>query len=887
MKNSTETSTNLELKRCLEAISYVLQFKGKAEAEALLETLVSNAQSLGIKVPFTGSTPYINTIPVSLQPDYPGDLELEARIRNVNRWNAMAMVVKANRENDGLGGHISSYASSAHLYEVGFNHFFRGHGSNHNPDQIYFQGHASPGIYARAYLEGRLSPKLLHNFRQELAPEGGLSSYPHPYLMPDFWQFPTVSMGLGPIMAIYQARFNRYLVARGILKEDDSRVWCFVGDGETNEPETLGALSMASREKLDNLIFVVNCNLQRLDGPVNGNGKIIQELESVFKGAGWNVIKVIWGTDWDPLLESKHKDTLIKLMGEAIDGEYQKYSVAPGSYTRKKFFGRYPELNDLVNTLTDEQILNMTRGGHDSQKVYAAYKAACDHKGQPTVVLAKTIKGYGLGEAGEGRNISHQQKKLNEKELREFQRRFNIPLDEDDVVNAPFYKPDSNSPEMKYLINQRHKLGGFVPERKNRALALPSLDKSFFDEFYTSSGDSELSTTMSFVRILSKLLRHKELGKHIVPIVPDECRTFGMESLFRQIGIYAAEGQKYEPVDSDSLLYYKEAKDGQMLEEGINEAGGMSSFLAAATSYSTHNVAMIPFFIYYSMFGFQRIGDLMWLAGDIRARGFLLGGTAGRTTLNGEGLQHQDGHGHLIASTNPSCLAYDPAFRYEIAVIIQDGLRRMYQNNEDLFYYITIGNENYHMPAMPTDVSEGILKGLYRFSKSTIDGEKVHIFGSGSIMLSVMDAQKILEQDYNISVDIWSATSYQTLRREALDVQRYNMLNPTEEPKQSYLETVLSSESGIFVAASDNMKAVSDQISPWVPGGLFSLGTDGFGLSDTRSNLRRYFEVDKEFVVIAVLYQLAQNNRIDRNVVKKAIERFQIDPLKSYGISVI
>lgn len=881
------TSKDIEVQRCLEALAYVLQFKGKDEAAELLDELLKKAYSLGVKVPFTGNTPYINTIPPEDEPDYPGDLEIEARIRNIMRWNAMAMVVKANRENDGLGGHISSYASSAHMLEVGYNHFFRGHGDDHNADQIYFQGHSSPGVYARAYIEGRLDAEKLHNFRQELAPGGGLSSYPHPYLMPDFWQFPTVSMGLGPIMSIYQARFNRYLVARGILKKDESRVWCFIGDGETNEPETLGALSMAASEKLDNLTFVINCNLQRLDGPVNGNGKIIQELEAVFAGAGWNVIKVIWGSQWDQFLSSGYRDQLIELMGETVDGEYQKYSVAPGSYTRKKFFGRYPELAEMANQLTDEQILKMKRGGHDPKKIYAAYKQASEHKGQPSVVLIKTVKGYGLGEAGEGKNISHQQKKLNEKELREFQRRFDIPLDEDEVVTAPFYKPDPNGPEMAYLKKQRAKLGGAVPERRSQAppLQIPELDA--FKEFLEDSGDSEISTTMAFVRIMSKLLRDKNIGKHIVPIVPDECRTFGMESLFRQIGIYAAEGQKYEPVDSDSLLYYKESKDGQMLEEGINEAGAMSSFLAAATSYSTHNTHMIPFYIYYSMFGWQRVGDLMWLAGDIRARGFLLGGTAGRTTLNGEGLQHQDGHGHLIASTNPACLSYDPSFRYEIAVIVQNGMKRMYQDNEDVFYYITLGNENYHMPEMPKGAEKGILNGLYKFKASKKNGPKAHIFGSGSIMNSVIDAQVILEDQYGVSVDIWSATSYQQLRREAMHVQRDNMLNPDKKAKMSYLEDVLGKEDGVFVAASDNMKAVSDQIAPWVSGGLLSLGTDGFGRSDTRENLRRFFEVDKEFVVIGTLYQLAQHGKIDKKVVKKAIKDLGVDPKKVFGYSVV
>jgi pyruvate dehydrogenase E1 component len=886
-----ESSTATEIQRCLESLAYILQFKTEAEAEHLLRTVMDQAHLLGLPIKVT-NTPYINTIPADKQPEYPGDIELETRLQNIIQWNAMAMVVKANRENDGIGGHISSYASSVHLYEVAFNHFFRGYGKNHNADQVYFQGHASPGIYARAYVEGRLSAKHLHHFRQELADGGGLSSYPHPYLMPDFWQFPTVSMGLGPIMAIYQARFNRYLVARGILSQDDSRVWCFIGDGETGEPETLGALFMASREKLDNLIFVVNCNLQRLDGPVNGNGKIIQELESVFSGAGWNVIKLIWGSDWDPLLASEQKETLVKLLNETVDGQYQKYSVAPGSYTRKHFFGKYPELAELANQLTDQQILDMRRGGHDLNKIYAAYQAAVSHEGQPTVILAKTVKGYGLGEAGEGRNISHQQKKMNEKELRQFKKWLNIPLDEDEVANAPFYKPDPNSPEIQYLLKQREQLGGFLPERRTQKTEFALPDEAAFDSFFGDSGDSKMSTTMAFVRILTMLLKDKTIGRYIVPIVPDECRTFGMEALFRQIGIYASEGQKYEPVDRDSLLYYREASDGQMLEEGISEAGGMASFLASGTSYATHGVTTIPFYIYYSMFGFQRVGDMMWLAGDIRAKGFLLGGTAGRTTLNGEGLQHQDGHSHLIASTNPACVAYDPSFRFEIAVMIQQGMKRMYADNEDLFYYITVGNENYAMPARPDSAStDSIMRGLYKFKPASVAAKtptgQAHLLGSGAIMPSVLDAQSVLESEYGIPTHVWSVTSYQQLRRDALDVERRNRLNPEAEPETPYVQRCFEHETGVFIAASDNMKVVSDQISAWVPGGLTSLGTDGFGRSDTREQLRRFFEVDTGFIVYTTVYTLYRRGDVSVDLVKKAMAQYAIDPNKTYGRTVI
>jgi pyruvate dehydrogenase E1 component len=829
------------------------------------------------------NTPYVNTIPVEAEPPYPGDRELERRIKSLIRWNAMAMVVNANREHSGLGGHISTYASAATLYEVGFNHFFRGGHGDRPADMVYFQGHASPGIYARAFLERRFDEKRLHNFRQELAEGGGLSSYPHPYLMPDFWQFPTVSMGLGPIMSIYQARFNRYLKARGFVTGEEPRVWCFVGDGEIDEPETLGALTLACRENLDNLTWVVNCNLQRLDGPVRGNGKVIQELEAAFAGAGWNVIKVIWGSDWDALLAQDEDGLLVKRMEEAVDGDYQMYSVAPGSYTRRHFFGKYPELSQMVNHLTDNQIHGLKRGGHDPKKVYAAFKAAVEHKGQPTVILAKTIKGYGLGEAGEGRNITHQQKKLNEKELREFRERFGIPVSDEEIAETPFYRPPPESAETKYILDRREKLGGFLPERNTNTPRIEMPGRDFFGELLKGSGQLEMSTTMAFVRLLTALLRNKDFGRRVVPIIPDEARTFGMDALFREIGIYAHKGQLYEPVDRASLLYYHETKDGQILEEGINETGAMSSWLAAATAYTNHQQAMIPFYIYYSMFGPQRVGDLFWLAGDIKAKGFLLGATAGRTTLNGEGLQHQDGHSHLLTTTIPTLLAYDPAFGYEVAVIIQDGMRRMYQEGEELFYYLSLYNENYSMPAMPVDVEDGILKGLYKFRKGD-DGKKhkAQIFGSGTILREALRAQQILANRYDVSADVWSATSYKLLKTDLQRASRWNMLHPTEPPRQAYLQQILEGETGVFVAVSDNIKMIPDQIAPWVPGGLATLGTDGFGRSETRENLRRFFEVDAECTVIAVLYSLALKGGVDRQVVAQAIKDLGIDPEKVY-----
>ena len=931
--HETSSKADAARKKWLESLEFVVEqvFKaqGSEQAPFFLDNLVDRLRAAGVKAPYPVSTPYVNTIPVEQQPRFPGDWQTEVRIKSYIRWNAMAMVVNANRKHNGLGGHISTYASLATLYEVGYNHFFHAGDAGRPADMVFFQGHATPGNYARAFLERRLDERHLQNFRQELAEGGGLSSYPHPYLMPDFWQFPTVSMGLGPIISIYQARFNRYLQARGLVKwTQEPKVWAFVGDGESDEPETLGALTLASRENLDNLVWVVNCNLQRLDGPVRGNGKIIQELEAAFRGAGWNVIKVIWGSDWDELLAKDTKGLLLKRMEEAVDGDYQKYSVEPGSHTRKHFFGKYPELLKLVNHLSDDQIRKLLRGGHDTRKVYAAYKAAVEHEGQPTVILAKTVKGYGLGEAGEGRNISHQQKKLNEKELREFRARFNIPISDEEIVDTPFYRPALDSPETKYLLERREALRGFLPKREVKAEPLKAPPLSSFAEFLKGSGRSEASTTMAFVRLLSHLLRDKNIGKRIVPIIPDEARTFGLDALFREIGIYAHDGQLYQPVDSESLLYYHEAKDGQILEEGITEAGSMSSFIAAGTAYASHAVNMIPFFIYYSMFGFQRIGDLMWLAGDIQAKGFLLGATAGRTTLNGEGLQHEDGHSLLLASAIPTLLAYDPAFAFEIAVIIQDGIRRMYQDGEDIFYYLTLYNENYAMPPMPQGAEEGILRGLYKFKpgpaiphpaschplheperpltpslsparsgregvRRTGEGRsakgthlKAHIFASGPIIRSALKAQEILAERFEVSADVWSATNYKQLRTEALRCKRCNMLHPIEPPKKSYLETALEKEQGVFVAVSDFMKIVPEQIAPWVPGGLMTLGTDGFGRSDTRERLRRFFEVDAECTVIATLYALAEKGLVERKIVAKAMKDLGVDPEKAFPYCV-
>lgn len=873
-----------ETREWLESLDGVLQNRGAERARFLLSQLHFQASRQGVVTPFTANTPYINTIPANQQPPFPGSREIERRIKSLVRWNAMAMVVRANKHSPGIGGHISTFASAATLVEVGLNHFFRGPDSPGGGDQIYFQGHASPGLYARAFLEGRLSGAQLENFRRELAPGGGLSSYPHPWLMPDFWQFPTVSMGLGAITAIYQARFNRYLEHRGLVDTSKQKVWCFLGDGETDEPESLGALTLASREGLDNLKFIVNCNLQRLDGPVRGNGKIIQELEAAFRGAGWNVIKVIWGSDWDALLARDKTGLLVKRMNEVCDGEFMKFAVEPGSYVREHFFGKYPETLALVEHLSDEQLRKLSRGGHDPEKVYAAYAAAAAHKGSPTVILAHTVKGYGLGEAGEGRNVTHQQKKLNEDELGDFRTRFGIPISDKHVAEAPFYKPAEDSRELQYLRERRKTLGGSLPARSVRCQPLAAPPLEYFKDFLQGSGDNEYSTTMVFVGLLKRLLQHKELGKWVVPIIPDEARTFGMDAFFKPFGIYSNVGQLYEPVDAKTLLAYREAKNGQVLEEGITEAGGMGSFIAAGTAYATQGIPTIPFFIYYSMFGFQRVGDQIWLAADSRTRGFLLGGTAGRTTLAGEGLQHQDGHSHLMASTVPNIRAYDPAFAYELAVIIQDGIRRMYEAGENIFYYLTVGNEPYSMPGMPADAEEGILRGLYKLRPAAKIGKgkvsKVHLIGSGPLIREALRAQEILADRYGVAADIWSATSYKELRRDALETERWNMLHPSAEPRRSYVERVLQGEQGVFLAVSDYMKSVPEMITRWVPGGLYPLGTDGFGRSEDRQSLRRFFEVDAECIVVAALARLALRGEIKPAIVEKAIVELGIDAEK-------
>ena len=878
-KNLNETE-QLENQEWLYSLDYVMQNGGPRRVIEILQQLQIRAHKSGVELPFTANTPYINSIPREKQPPFPGDREIERRIKSILRWNAMAMVVRANKIENGIGGHISTYASVATMLEIGFNHFFHGKGEDHDGDMIFFQGHASPGIYARAFLEGRLTVEQLENFRREL--KGGPSSYPHPWLMPKFWEFPTVSMGLGPLQAIYTARFNRYLEDRGLKKKSDRKVWAFLGDGETDEPETLGAISLATREKLDNLVFVINANLQRLDGPVRGNGKIIQELEQVFRGAGWNVIKVIWGSEWDPLLENDVDGTLVKRMGEVVDGEYQKYSVETGDYIRKHFFGTDQKLLDLVSHLSDEQIRKMKRGGHDPEKVFAAFNQAMQPNGKPTVIIAKTVKGYGMGEAGEGRNITHQQKKLNEDELREFRTRFGIPISDDEVAKAPFYKPADDSPEMKYLRERRVALGGSVPERRVVVRPIKTPPESVFEEFYEGTDDREVSTTMVFVRILTKLLRDPEIGKLIVPIVPDEARTFGMEALFRQIGIYAHSGQLYEPVDKQSLLYYKEAKDGQILEEGITEAGSMASFIAAGTAYANHGINMIPFFIYYSMFGFQRIGDLVWAAADQRTKGFMLGGTAGRTTLNGEGLQHQDGHSHLLAYPVPNLVTYDPTYAYELAVIIRDGIRRMYEEQEDVFYYITVMNENYPMPHMPKGAKEGILKGMYKLRPSTKKKTelKANLLGSGTILNEVLKAAQILEEKYKVAADVWSVTSYKELRRDAMEVERKNLLNPDKKPATPYISECFANNDGIFVAASDNVRTLPDSIAKWLPKHLYSLGTDGFGRSSSRAELRDFFEVDHRYVILATLYALAKDGKIKMSEVAKAVKELEINPDK-------
>jgi pyruvate dehydrogenase E1 component len=873
----------VEIQEWIESLDDVLRDGGPEVASHVLERLRAHAQSAGVATSFSANTPYTNTITVHQQPPFPGDQELERRIKSLIRWNALAMVVRANRVEHNIGGHISTYASTATLFEVGFNHFFRARTAQFEGDTIYFQGHAAPGVYARAFLEGRLTVEEMGNFRRELRPGGGLSSYPHPWLMPDFWEFPTVSMGLSPLMAIYQARFNHYLTDRGLKPETEAKVWAFIGDGETDEPEALGAITLAAREQLDNLIFVVNCNLQRLDGPVRGNGKIIQELEAVFRGAGWNVIKVIWGSDWDPILERDTDGLLVQRMGEMVDGEYQKFVVEPGAYARQHLFGSDPRLLKLVEEIPDEELHKLRLGGHDPRKVYAAYKAAVEHKGSPTVILSRTIKGYGLGEIGEGKNISHQQKKLNEDELRTFRSRFDIPLSDDDVAEAPFYCPPEDSPEIQYLRGRRKELGGYVPKRAVRAKPLQlAHHDDLFQEFFEGSESREVSTTMAFVRMLNKMLRDPEFGKLIVPIVPDEARTFGMESLFRQVGIYSHVGQLYEPVDVHTLLYYKEAKDGQILEEGITEAGSMSSFMAAGSAYATHGLNMIPFFIFYSMFGLQRINDLIWAAADMRCRGFLLGGTSGRTTLAGEGLQHQDGQSHVLALGIPTLRAYDPAFAYEIAVIIQDGIRRMYKENENIFYYITVMNEPYVMPHMPDSVKEGILKGMYRFRASENNQLKLRaqLFGSGAILREALKAQEILEQKFNVAADVWSVTSYKELYRDGLEVERWNLLHPAEKPRLPYVTQCLADAPGVFVAASDYLKVLPNLISKWMPRRLASLGTDGFGRSDGRAALRDFFEVDARFITLATLRELLREGKIKPAVVEKAINELDINVQK-------
>lgn len=876
---------DIETQEWLESLDYVLYNDGGPErAGHILQRLRLHAAEAGVTLPFRATTPYLNTIPADQEPPFPGSREIERRIKSLIRWNAMAMVVRANREESGIGGHISTYASQATLFEVAFNHFLRAKGPDHDGDVVFFQGHAAPGIYARAFLEGRLSLERLENFRRETRPAGGLSSYPHPWLMPDFWEYPSVSMGLAPIMAIYHARFVRYLYDRKLRKPSDAKVWAFLGDGEMDEPESLGAVSLAAREKLDNLIFVISCNLQRLDGPVRGNGNIVQELEGVFRGAGWNVIKVLWGADWDPLLAKDHDGLLAERMGQVVDGERQKFSVSSGAYVRQHFFGTDPKLLEMVKHYSDEQLARMRLGGHDPQKVYAAYKAAVEHTGAPTVILARTTKGYGLGEAGEGKNITHQQKKLNEAELRSFRSRFGVPMSDEEVAGAPFYKPSEASPEIAYLRERRKALGGYVPSRSVRSEPLDPPSDSLFDELYKGTDNREVSTTMAFVRLLSKFLRDPILGKLIVPIIPDEARTFGMESLFREVGIYSHVGQLYEPVDRDTLLYYKEATEGQILEEGITEAGSISSFIAAGTAYATHGVNMIPFFIFYSMFGLQRVGDLIWAAADSRCRGFLLGGTAGRTTLAGEGLQHQDGNSHVLAYPVPNLMAYDPAFAYEIAVIIRDGIRRMYHDGESIFYYLTLMNEPYAQPAMPNEpgIQEGILKGLYRFRASEHPRAKLRaqLFGSGSILNEALKAQVMLDEKYNVAADVWSVTSYKQLYREGHDVERWNMLNPAAEPRVPYVTSCLADAPGVLVAASDYVKSLPDSIARWCPRPLVSLGTDGFGRSDGRAALRNFFEVDSRFITLATLAALAREGKVQAKVVEQAMKDLDIDPEK-------
>ncbi len=880
--DATETS------EWLDALTSVIQASGHERAHFLIESLIDRARRTGIHIPYQANTAYLNTIPTHMEQPSPGDHGLERRIRALIRWNAMAMVIRANRISSELGGHIASFASAATLYDVGFNHFWRASTPDHLGDMIFIQGHSAPGIYARAYLEGRLHKEDLRLFRQEVD-GAGLSSYPHPWLMPDFWQFPTVSMGLGPIMAIYQARYMKYLHNRGLIDAGDRKIWAFLGDGEMDEPESMGALAIAGREKLDNLIFVVNCNLQRLDGPVRGNGKIIQELEGDFRGSGWNVIKLIWGGYWDKLLARDDKGLLKQRMEEAVDGEYQAFKANDGAYVREKFFGKYPELKAMVANITDEDIWRLNRGGHDPHKIYAAYHSAIQHTEQPTVILAKTVKGYGMGEAGEGQNTTHQQKKMGEEALLAFRDRFNIPLTDEEVAKAPFYRPERDSPEVRYILERRKQLGGFLPARRNVCVPgfkFPKTD--IFKSQLEGTGGRKISTTMAFVRILSALVRNKELKDYIVPIIPDESRTFGMEGMFRQLGIYSPEGQLYEPVDSDQLMFYREDKTGQVLQEGINEAGAMSSWIAAGTAYSNHNLFTIPFFILYSMFGFQRIGDLCWAAGDSRARGFIMGGTAGRTTLAGEGLQHQDGHSLVLASTIPNCISYDPAYCYELAVIIYDGMRRMYQKQESIYYYITVMNENYAHPAMPENCEEGILRGMYllRRTGKKENIHKVQLLGGGAILRELEAAAGLLDSDYGVSADIWSVTSFNELARDGQNIERKNRLNPTDTPEQSYVEMCLGNAEGPVIAATDYIRLYAEQIRAFVPNNYYVLGTDGYGRSDTRDKLRRFFEVDRCYIAHTALKALADMESFSLEGLEEAGRKLGIDADKPNPVTV-
>jgi len=881
MVNKTNVDLDpIETREWLDALQAVFITDGNERGAYLLQQLLNMANAEGINLTSSMHTPYRNTIKTHEEKQMPSDEGIGKRISALIRWNAVAMVLRAGKYEPELGGHIASYASSSTLYETGFNYFFKGPNGDHGGDLIYMQGHSSPGIYARAFLEGRLTESQLNKFRQEVEVDG-LSSYPHPWLMHDFWQFPTVSMGLGPLQAIYQARFLKYLENRGLIKAEGRKVWAFLGDGEMDEPESVGALSIAAREKLDNLIFVVNCNLQRLDGPVRGNGKIIQELESLFLGAGWNVIKVIWGGRWDPLFARDKDGWMQKRMEECLDGDYQSYKANDGAFVRQHFFNRYPELKKLVENYSDEEIWHLNRGGHDSQKVYAAYAKAVEHKGSPTVILAKTIKGYGMGAAGEGQNITHQQKKMTLEQLKVFRDRFNIPISDDKIADVPFYKPDDDSPEIKYIKKQREELGGYLPARVTSVAPIHVPPLADFSTVLKGLGERKISTTMAFVRILSILLKNKEISAKIIPIVPDECRTFGMEGLFRQIGIYSPVGQLYTPVDHEQVMFYREARDGQILEEGINEAGAFCSWMAAATSYSSNKLAMIPFYIYYSMFGFQRIGDLAWAAGDMQARGFLLGGTAGRTTLAGEGLQHQDGHSHLFAATIPNCIAYDPTYAYELAVIIQNGLYRMYEKMDNVFYYITVMNENYVQPDMPEGVEEGIIKGMYLLQESKKKSKKhVQLMGSGTILREVIKAAQMLEKDYSVTSDVWSVTSFNELRRDGLAVERYNGLHPKEKQQESFVTARLKGKPGPVIATTDYMRLYADQIRPFVPNHYVTLGTDGFGRSDTRERLRHFFEVDAKFIVLASLNALVVEGSIDKSQVVDAIKRYGIDPDK-------